>query len=169
MQKKKILSEEETKNRDWAYKNLKKGMTVKGKVTSIQPYGVFIEIGNNVTGLLYMEDISIARIKHPKERFKIGQELSVIIKSFDKDTGKIIFTYKELLGNWEENIKDFKEKTTVKGTVRDREKSGIFIELKPNLVGMAEHKSGIIYGDNVNVYIKKISHDKKKIKLVILD
>ena len=59
----------------------------------------------------------------------------------------------------------------VPGLVRETEKSknGIFIELKPNLVGLAEYKEDIIYGNNVNVYIKKIIPEKKKIKLIIVD
>ena len=59
----------------------------------------------------------------------------------------------------------------VSGVVRETEKSknGIFIELKPNLVGLAEYKENIIYGNNVNVYIKKIIPEKKKIKLIIVD
>ena len=49
-----------------------------------------------------------------------------------------------------------------------QEKNGIFIELKPNLVGLAEYKEGIEYGQNVNVYVKKIIPEKKKIKLIIV-
>jgi len=59
----------------------------------------------------------------------------------------------------------------VTGIARETEKSknGIFIELTPNLVGLAEYKEGIGYGQNVNVYIKKIVPEKKKVKLLIYD
>lgn len=59
---------------------------------------------------------------------------------------------------------------TVKGIVKeeDKYKNGIFIELKPNLVGLAEYKEGYIYGQEVKVYIKKIMKEKKKIKLLIV-
>lgn len=58
----------------------------------------------------------------------------------------------------------------VKGIVRETEKhkNGIFIELKPNLIGLADYKENIIYGKTVNVYIKKIIPDKKKVKLIIV-
>ena len=94
-----------------------------------------------------------------------------MVKNVDKKENKISFTYKELLGTWEDNIKEFKQGTVVQGIVRDAEKSknGIFIELKPNLVGLAEYKDDIEYGQNVNVYIKKIVPDKKKVKLLIFD
>ena len=87
---------------------------------------------------------------------------------FDTETGKIILSYKELLGTWEDNINDFREGTTVIGIARAREKNGIFVELRPNLVGLADHKPGIEYGEHVSVFIKKIIPEKKKIKLVIV-
>lgn len=124
-----------------------------------------------VSGLLYIEDICVSRIKSPYERFKVGQEVKVMVKSINKDENKISFTYKELLGTWEDNIKEFRQGTVVHGIVRDAEKSknGIFVELKPNLVGLAEYKDNIEYGQNVDVYIKKIVPEKKKVKLLIFD
>lgn len=57
------------------------------------------------------------------------------------------------------------------GIVRETEKSknGIFIELKPNLIGLADYKENVKYGDSVNVFIKKIIPEKKKIKLIIMN
>ena len=146
-----------------------KGSKVSGFVKNIQPYGAFIHTDNGLEGLLYIEDISVARIKTPFERFKIGQRIDVLIKDVDLEKNKIYFSYKELLRTWEDNVKEFKEKTVVQGIVRETEKNkrGIFIELKPNLVGMAEYKEGMEYGQKVDVYIKKIVEDKKKIKLII--
>ena len=150
--------------------DLKEGMVVKGKVKQIKPYGAFVELEDSgVSGLLYIEDISVSRIKSPYERFEIGQDIDVMVKGIDLDKNRISFTTKELLGTWEDNIKEFKQGTVVKGIARETEKSknGIFIELTPNLVGLAEYKDNIEYGQNVDVYIKKIIPEKKKIKLVI--
>ena len=155
---------------NWITNELQEGMVVNGIVKSMQPYGVFVEIGGGIVGLLHIEDISIARIKTPAERLKIGQKINVMIKCIDRKLERVILTYKELLGTWEDNVKDFSEGQTVTGIARETEKSknGIFIELKPNLVGMAEYKDGIEYGQNVDVYIKKIIPDKKKIKLLFV-
>ena len=122
-----------------------------------------------LTGLLYIEDISVARIKTPAERLKVGQKIDVVIKDIDKQENRVYFSYKEMLGTWEDNIKDIQEKTIVQGTVRETEKNrrGIFIEIKPNLIGMAEYKEGLQYGQKVDVYVKKIVKEKKKIKLII--
>ena len=124
-----------------------------------------------ISGLLYIEDISISRIKSPYERFEIGQDINVMVKDIDEEKNRRSCTYKELLGTWEDNIKEFEQGTIVKGIARETEKSknGIFIELKPNLVGLAEYKENISYGQNVNVYIKKIIPEKKKVKLLIYE
>ena len=154
----------------WIKDEVKEGSILKGIVKSIQPYGAFIEIGGGVVGLLHIEDMSIARIKSPKERVRVGQKINIMVKSIDREQEKIILTYKELLGTWEENIRGIEEGTTILGKAREVEKckNGIFIELKPNLVGLAEYKDGIEYGQNVNVYVKKIIPEKKKIKLIIV-
>lgn len=155
---------------NWVKTELKEGDIVNGIVKSMQPYGVFVEIGGGIVGLLHIEDISVARIKSPLERLKIGQKIKVVVKSIDRRQERVILSYKELLGTWEENIKEFEEGSTIIGIAREVEKSknGIFIELKPNLVGLAEYKEGIEYGQTVNVYIKKIIPEKKKIKLMII-
>lgn len=153
----------------WA-NSLEPGMVVNGIVKNMRKFGAFVEIGGGVVGLLHIEDISVSRIKSPEERFFIGQKINVMIKSIDKDNNKIVLSYKELLGNWEENVKEYSEKTVVEGIVKeaDKFKNGIFIELKPNLVGLAEFKEGVEYGQKVNVYIKKIIKERKKIKLLII-
>lgn len=93
-----------------------------------------------------------------------------MVKSIDRRQERVILSYKELLGTWEENVKTFEEGSTVVGIAREVEKSknGIFIELTPNLVGLAEYKEGIDYGQKVKVYIKKIIPEKKKVKLMII-
>ena len=155
---------------NWVKNDLQVGQKVSGIVKNIKPYGVFIEIGGGVVGLAHIEDLSVARIKSPAERVKVGQKIDVLVKSIDRNDGRVILSYKELLGTWEENIKNFQEKTQVKGIVRETEKNnnGIFIELTPNLVGMAEYVDGLEYGQAVDVFIKKIVPEKKKIKLVVI-
>lgn len=154
---------------NWALNELKDGEKVNGIVRSIKPYGAFIEIGSGTVGLLHIEDISKARMKSPEERLKVGQKIPVIIKNVNKIEKKFNLSYKEMLGTWQENIKDFKEGQTVKGIVREIAKGnkGIFIELKPNLVGMAEYQKNLEYGQKIDVYIKRIIPEKEKIKLII--
>ena len=121
-------------------------------------------------GLAYIEDLSVARIKTPYERLKIGQNVNIVVKSINRETGKISLSYKDTLGTWEENAEKFSVGMNTKGIIRETEKNknGIFIELTPNLVGMAEYKEGLKYGAKVDLYIKKIDYDKKKVKVVLL-
>ena len=101
---------------------------------------------------------------------KIGQKIKCMVKCIDKDTGRVNLSYKNCLGTWEENAQKFKEGMTVKGIVRDAEKNknGVFIELTPNLIGMAEYTEELKYGETIDVCIKKILPEKKKVKLTIV-
>ncbi len=155
---------------EWVKNDLQEGAKVTGIVKSIKPYGAFIEIGGGIVGLAHIEDLSVARIKTPYERLNIGQKVEIVVKSIERDTGKVILSYKETLGTWEENVKNFMTGMKTKGIVRETEKhkNGIFIELTPNLVGMAEYEEGLTYGQPVDVYIKKIDNQRKKIKLLIV-
>lgn len=167
-----ILSRKEVQQEalDWVKNDLQVGQKVSGIVKNIKPYGAFIEIGGGIVGMAHIEDLSIARIKTPYERLRIGQKVEVVVKSINKENGKVILSYKETLGTWEENAEKFMQGMKAKGIVRETEKNknGIFIELTPNLVGMAEYKEGLEYGQSVDVYIKKIDAERKKVKLLII-
>ena len=72
------------------------------------------------------------------------------------------------MGTWLENAAAFAPGETVTGIVRSIRDYGIFVELTPNLVGLAEPRAGIEENDSVTVYIKSILPRQKKIKLQIL-
>lgn len=167
-----ILSRTDVKNEslNWAI-NLNEGDIVSGIVRNIKPYGAFVEIAGGVSGLLYVNDISVARMKSPEEKLQLGQRIDVKIKSIDKKNKKFYLSYKDMLGTWEENAQEFDEGSIVTGTVKEtaKNKCGVFIELRPNLIGMCEYTDKVKYGDKVNVKIKRIIPDKKKIKLVIVN
>ncbi len=162
---KKIL---ELKVRKWMYMHLKPGMKLKGIVVSTTEYAAFVDVGGGVTGILKLPDISDIVLQHSKDVFRLGQRINVIVKKYDRDTGRIELTYKELLGSFEDNVKKFKEGDIVEGIVRNRIKTGVFVELKPNIIGLAEHVNGIEYGQKVLVSIKRIIPEKRKIKLIII-
>ena len=76
---------------------------------------------------------------------------------------------RELLGTWEENAAEFSPLCTVPGIVRSIEPYGIFVELTPNLAGLAEYREGVLPGQRAAVYIKNIIPEKMKVKLVLVD
>jgi len=145
------------------------GDIVPSRVTHLEPFGAFVDIGCGIVSLMSVDCISVSRIAHPKERFTPGMYIRSVIKTIDYDTGRIFVTHKELLGTWEENVARFNVAETVTGIVRSIEEYGIFVELSANLAGLAEPKEGIIEGQSVAVFIKNIIHDKMKVKLVLID
>lgn len=162
---KKIL---ELKVRKWMYMHLKPGVKLRGIVVGLKDYAAFVDVGGGVTGILKLQDMSDSMLTNASDMFKLGQRIEVVVKKYDRDTGRIELTYKELLGTFEENVKDLKEGDIVEGVVRNRLKSGVFVEIKPNVVGIAEHVNGIETNQKVLVSIKKINIEKKKIKLIII-
>lgn len=169
---KKFETEElkESTKENWLFKDLKVGKKIYGTVINIKPYGAFVKVGDGTVGLLHIEDISIARMSSPEERLNIGQKIPVIVKSIDEHTSKFSLSYKELLGSWQDNIKGIEVGQELKGIIRETAKGnkGIFIELKPNLIGMSEYKPNYNFGDNVKVIVKKIIPEKQKVKLKII-
>ena len=145
------------------------GDIIDAKITHIEPFGAFCDIGCGIISLLPVDCISVSRISNPKERFSVGDRLKAVVKSCDKQTGRITLSHKELLGTWEENACRFSAGETAAGIVRSVEPYGIFVELAPNLAGLAEWCEGVLPGQNAAVYIKSIIPDKMKIKLVIVD
>lgn len=149
-------------------KKLKKGDIIDAKVTHLEPFGAFVDIGCGIVSLIPIDHISVSRIFHPKDRFQVGQDIKAICNGEDQN-GKLCLTHKELLGTWEENSKNFKAGQTVAGVVRSIESYGIFVELAPNLAGLAELKEGVKVGQHTSCYIKSLIPDKMKIKLIIID
>ncbi|MBR6530966.1 MAG: 30S ribosomal protein S1 [Clostridia bacterium] len=147
---------------------LRPGDVVEAKVAHMESFGVFLDIGAGINGLLPIDSISVSRIPHPSVRFHIGQVIKVVVKSVD-ELGRITFSHKELLGTWEQNAGEFSPGETVPGIVRSIENYGIFVELTPNLAGLAEYSEGITAGCHAGVYIKSMLPERMKIKLIIVD
>ena len=147
---------------------LKIGDIIDAKVTHLESFGAFCDIGCGNIALLPIDAISVSRISHPSDRFHVGESIRVIIKSI-ADDGKITLSHKELLGTWEENAALFSAGQTVTGVVRSIEDYGIFVELTPNLAGLAEPREDVFIGQKASVYIKSIIREKMKIKLIIID
>lgn len=144
------------------------GDIVPAKVTHMESFGAFVDIGCGIVSLLSIDCISVSRISHPSDRFSVGDRIFTVIRRIDSE-GRIYVTHRELLGTWEENAALFSPGETVIGTVRSIETYGIFVELLPNLAGLAEPRGGVEVGDTAAVYIKSILPEKMKIKLIVID
>ncbi|MBO5379304.1 MAG: 30S ribosomal protein S1 [Clostridia bacterium] len=149
--------------------DLTPGDIIPAKITHFEMFGAFLDIGCGIASLMSIDSVSVSRISSPKDRFLEREELNVIVKSIDYETGRIYVSTKELFGTWEENAREYSAGQTVFGIIRSIESYGIFVELAPNLAGLAELKEGVKVGESCAVYIKSIIPEKMKIKLVIID
>lgn len=154
---------------DHMLKTLAPGDIVDAKITHLEPFGAFADIGCGIVGLLSIENISVSRINHPKDRFYTGQNIKTVIKSVDREAKRFTLSHKELLGTWQQNAELFSVGMTVCGNIRSVEPYGIFVELAPNLSGLAEYSPEAEEGQQATVYIKNIIPEKMKIKLNIID
>ena len=154
---------------EYGMPRLVSGDIIDAKITHCESFGTFADIGCGIVALMPIDCISVSRIAHPKDRFFDGMAIKAVVKSRDADTGRLFLTHKELLGTFDENCAAFTAGQTVAGTVRGVEPYGAFVELTPNLAGLADLREGVASGQRATVYIKSIFPDRMKLKLVILD
>lgn len=144
------------------------GDVIPGRVTHLEPFGCFVDIGCGLPSLIPIDQISVSRISHPRDRFRPGGDIRAVVRAVEPG-GRVCLSHKELLGTWEENAARFHPGETVAGIVRSVEEYGIFVELAPNLAGLAEPCPGVVPGQQASVYIKSILPGKMKVKLIIVD
>ena len=160
------LAQEEA--RDHLFRCTREGDILPVSVISLASFGAFCDVGCGVPALLGIEHISVSRISHSADRFQEDQRIYAVIRELDRASMRISLTHRELLGTWAENAAQFEEGQTVTGIVRSVREYGAFVELTPNLSGLAEPNFDLHPGDAVSVYIKSILPQKLKIKLVAL-
>ncbi len=146
---------------------LTQGDIIDARVTHLEKFGAFIDIGAGINALIPIDMLSVSRISHPRERVFEGEDIKVVLRK--REAHKLTFSLKELLGTWSENAAMFQAGETVTGTVRSIETYGVFVELTPNLAGLAEPCDYLFEGQRVAVYIKSVLPEKMKIKLVIVE
>ena len=131
-------------------------------VTHIEPFGAFCDVGCGISALLPIDCMSVSRISSPADRVSVGQQILCAIKNRDAQ-GRFVLTIRELLGTWAENAARFTVGETVVGIVRSVEEYGTFVEIAPNLAGLAESCSGLAPGQTktLSISIKAFSPDCK--------
>ncbi len=166
-----LLSRRQAQEECMAYllRTLRPGSVIRARVTHLEPFGAFVDIGCGNPSLIGIENISVSRIAHPRERFYPKQEICAVVTGVDRALKRVSLSHRELLGTWKQNAARLSAGETIGGIVRGVEEYGIFVELTPNLSGLAERREGIHAGMPVAVYVKSIIPERMKIKLVIID
>ncbi len=153
--------------------HLRPGDILPVRVTHLDTFGAFCDIGCGISALMPIASLSVSRIAHPSDRVAVGQDVFAVVSSVVE--GRVTLSMRELLGTWEENAARFTVGETVPGIVRSVESYGVFVELTPNLAGLAELRDLSAddlrsrIGQSAAVYIKSIVHERMKIKLVLID
>ena len=165
-----VLSKKELelKVRRWMYNNLKPGMRLRGIVRGMTDYAAFVDVGGGVTGMIKIEDVSYVRPQKVPDKLKYGQRVEAVVKKYDRDTGKIELSLKDTMPKFEDRLKGLKEGDIVEGVVRVKNRHGLIVELKGDLLAMSEHVSGIEVGRAGIVHIRRIIPEKEKIKIDII-
>ena len=162
-------------------KKLKIGDKIKGRISSITNYGLFVEVAKEVEGLVHISEVSwTERITNLSQRYKVGDEIDVLIVSLDQENRRMSLSIKQLEKNpWEEVNQQFKVGQKIKGNISNITDFGIFVQLLPGIDGLVhisdlswtehvEHPSDRYkLGDEVEAVILAIDINNKKISLGI--
>ena len=154
---------------DWLLAKAVPGTVLPARVTHLARFGAFVDLGCGVISMIPLENLSVSRIAHSNQRLQVGWDVLVLVADVNRDACRFTLSHKELLGTWLENAAQFSPGETVTGIVRSLQGYGAFIELTPNLSGLADLRPNLAEGEAVSVYIKSIRPESRKIKLQIID
>ncbi len=153
---------------EYLLEHLTPGKVAPGRVTHLAHFGAFVDLGCGVVSMIPTDRLAQARVDHPAERLSQGQSILALVTGVDRENCRFYLSHKELLGTWAQNAEAFSPGDTVTGIVRAVRDYGVFVELAPNLTGLAEWWPGVAPGDMVTVYIKSIRPLGRKVKLQII-
>ncbi len=155
------------------------GSIIDGRVRNLTEFGAFVEITEEIDGLVHVSDMSwTKRIKHPSEVLKKGDTVRARITNIDVDNQRVSLSIKEFLPNeWQEFVENNRVGDIVTGRVVNVTDFGLFIDIFDGLEGLA-HISEIDFaggklegtfpvGKWVRARILRIEQDEKKVGLTI--
>jgi small subunit ribosomal protein S1 len=179
-----VLEAEQAQRAAAARATLEVGSVVRGKVTALADYGVFVELGDGVEGLLHISELSFQRIKHPQEMVAVGQTLEVKILKIDHGPDgrdRISLSHKALGQDpWLLANQRFAEGASFRGKVTRLESFGAFVEIEPGVEGLIHlselgggrrlnHPREVLkVGQELDVRVQGLDLAKKRISLLPL-
>jgi len=114
----------------------KVGTEVDGKITAVTDFGVFINFGDNLEGLIHISELAWQRIENPANLYNVGDSIKAKVISIDGS--KIFLSSKKLLKDpWEDVEKKYKKGQIVKGTLLKVNPFGLFVKLDEDIHGLA--------------------------------
>lgn len=114
---------------------LKAGQVVEGQVTGLVDFGIFMKFGEGLEGLVHISELAWSRIEHPKDLFKVGQNVKAMIISIEHD--RISLSIKRLTQDpWLKAVEKYQVGQKVMGKVSKILPFGAFVELDPDIYGL---------------------------------
>jgi small subunit ribosomal protein S1 len=172
-----LLEAERVKEKVKTLSLLKESSIVKGEVKNITDYGLFVDLGG-IDGLLHITDMSWGRVAHPSSMYKIGDEITVKIISFDREKERVSLGLKQLKPDpWIDASNRFPVGTKVTGRVVNLTDYGAFIEIEEGVEALihisemswtrkAKHPSQIVsIGDTVEAVVLNLDTENKRVSL----
>ena len=172
-----ILEEERAALREKMRNTLEEGQIIRGAITNITDYGLFIDLGG-MDGLCHITDLSWGRVSHPSKLYNVGEEVEVKILKYDKDANRISLGVKQLKPDpWDRVPELYGPGTRVSGKEVSITDYGVFVELEEGVEGLVhisemswskkpKHPSKMVgVGDPIDVQVLKIETDSKRISL----
>ena len=162
-----ILEKEVESKRSTTLGALEKDQVVKGVVKNITEYGAFIDLGG-IDGLLHITDMSYGRINNPAEVLNVGDEITVKVLRFNRETEKVSLGLKQILPDpWDNVEKKYPIGTIVIGKVVSITDYGAFVELERGVEGLV-HVSEMSWSKK-RVHPSKILQPNQEVEAKVLD
>ena len=135
-----LLEAERNKKQVEIFEQLAVGQVIRGSVKRLADYGAFIDIGG-IDGLAHISDLSWERVNHPSDILAVGDQVDVIVKSFDIAAKRISLSVKDTIRDpWFAKVEQYKEGSYVKGTVSKIAEFGVFLTIGDHLDGLIHMK-----------------------------
>lgn len=149
----------------WSYleEKYKVGSIIKGKITNITDYGIFLEIEKNVEGLVHVSEISWTKDGYNDiiAKYKVGNEIDVYVSNVDTNSHRIALSLKQLSSNpWKDFIDSHKSGDILEGEIVNVMNFGAFIALDGNVNGLL-HVSDISWSSSGEVELAKMKAGEK--------
>ncbi|NLE54987.1 MAG: 30S ribosomal protein S1 [Lentisphaerae bacterium] len=159
-----------------------KGTRIKGKVRNMTGYGAFVQIQDDIDGMIHVSDMSwIRKINHPSEVLQKGMEVEAVILDVDADHQRISLSMKKLTDDpWQTIQNKYQVGDVVEGKITKLASFGAFVELEGGIDGLIHIselsdervnrvKDVVQVGDTVKARVKNINTDERRIGLSMKD
>ncbi len=176
-----VLETEREAARKDAVGTLSPGQIVQGKVTRVEPFGAFVDIGGGVEGLLHVSNISRKRVENATEAVKKSDVVRVMILEIKEGGKRIGLGMKQLEADpWDDVGSRVAAGQTVSGKIVRLTEFGAFVELLPGVEGllhvsqMAKERvrrpqDAVKLGQTITVRVQNVDSKQRRVSLTRFD